>query len=120
MELEDVEVKAPLQTGGMERLTNQLRAQGNLDLRQIATAGEIGDQVIVIAPPVRQKAISEQHHQGAAQQPDPQANRGKAEQAKTAVTQTATDLTGQQVHRTTQQGDGAPQHRRKGQGEQHL
>ena len=120
VQLQNVEVKAPLQPRGVERLANELRTQWNLDLGQVSTAGEVSDQVVVIAAPIRQKAIGEQHHQRPAQQPDPQTDRGKAEQAKAAVAQTATDLAGQQVHRAAQQGDRPPEHRGKGQREQHL
>ena len=120
MQLEHVHVEAALQAAAVQRLADQLRVGGDLHFREVATAGEAGDQVVVVGAAVGKKAIGQQHHHASAHEPDADADGGEAEQAEGSVAELAAHLAGQQIHRASQQGHGAAEHRGKRQRQQHL
>ena len=97
VQLEHVHVEAALQAAAVQRLADQLRIGRDFHFRQVATAGEAGDQVVVVGAAVGQKAIGQQHHHRTAHQPHADADRREAEQAEGAIAELAAHLAGQQV-----------------------
>ena len=79
MQLEHIHIEAALQATGMQRLANELRAQGDLHLREVAAAGKRSDQVVIVATAIRQQAIRQQEHHRPTHEPHRDADRREAE-----------------------------------------